>query len=80
MAIIGKVADEPAREHGGIQCIGKVHQIEIMMLGGGGGVGWCYFKVFFVQDSFLDCILFTNQQKKEPLQVWSILRYYKATY
>ncbi len=37
MAIIGKAADEPAREHGGIQYIGQVHQIEIMMLGGGEG-------------------------------------------
>jgi hypothetical protein len=36
VAIIGKIADKPVREHGGIQYIGQVHQVDIMML------GWCF--------------------------------------
>jgi hypothetical protein len=62
VAIIGKIADEPTREHGGIQYIGQVHQIEIMMLG---------FVLKFSLCRILDCMLFTNQEKK-TLQAWSI--------
>jgi hypothetical protein len=52
VAIIGKIADEPAREHGGIQFIGQVYQIELMMLG-------LMLKFSFCK--IVDCMLFTNQ-------------------
>jgi hypothetical protein len=32
VAIDRKISDEPTREHGGIQYIGQVHEIEIMLL------------------------------------------------